>query len=321
MTILWANLVFIANIICCVSVLKRLRMVFDASISHTLLKPRYILFKREPGNILLQKQYDTIKMFDVNRRYAQVVKDNLKNKIIPTGEIISTYCKKYSKLIIITPGGINGFYMMGIIKYITERICLDDYIFSGASAGAWCCLFLCLKTPVKFITLLPKILADLQDILYTSNSLYHILYSLKSMILEVTTTSDYDFERLFIGVLRYEAYSLTTNIYSNFTSLEDAIDCCISSSHIPFITGEFSYMYQGRCVFDGAFSKYPFLNAYTPTIVIDPNIWKPMSYGIFLQAMSVSTKNVNISEMFWDGYRDTVINGEMLMEMLDSPSV
>ena len=79
------------------------------------------------------------------------------------------------------------------------------------------------------------------------------------MIMEVTSTADYDFERLFIGVLRYEAYSLTTNIYSNFTSLEDAIDCCISSSHIPFITGEFSYMYQGRCVFDGAFSKYPFL--------------------------------------------------------------
>lgn len=321
MTILWSKLVFVSNIICCIGILKRLRILFGSPILYKQLKPRYIIFKRDPDDILLQKQYDTIKMFDVNRRYDQVVTDNLKNKIIPKEEIISTYCKKYSKLIIITPGGINGFYMMGIIKYITERVCLDDYIYSGASAGAWCCLFLCLKTPLKFISLLPKILADLQDILYTSNSLYHLLYSLKSMILAVTTTSDYDFERLFIGVLRYEAYSLTTNIYSNFTSLEDAIDCCISSSHIPFITGEFSYMYQGRCVFDGAFSKYPFLNTCTPTIVIDPNIWKPMSYGIFLQAMSVSTKNVNIPEMFWDGYRDTVINGEMLVELMDSTSV
>ena len=49
------------------------------------------------------------------------------------------------KVITISPGGFRGFYMLGLCKYLKENYELEDYIFSGASAGAWNSLFLSLK--------------------------------------------------------------------------------------------------------------------------------------------------------------------------------
>jgi hypothetical protein len=302
------RVIFMSNLICYATVFMYLNIY--KSMSKILPMKRAICQYN-----FLKKQTDLVAMFNKNRIYPQTVIDNVTNAGISKEEFTNRYSKQYSKLLIVTPGGINGFYMMGIIKYIIERINIDDYIFSGASAGAWCCLFLCLKNPIKFIELMPTILTDLQQVT-KSRSLYQILYSLKNTILSITTTSDYNLDRLFIGVLKYENYQLTTTIYTNFTSLEDALDCCISSSHIPFITGEFSYMYHGRCVFDGAFSKYPFVNNYPPSLVIDPTLWKPHTYGLISQARSVSMTNLNIPELFWDGYRDSVINGSVLYDLL-----
>ena len=43
---------------------------------------------------------------------------------------IDNYEKK--KLIILSPGGINGFYMLGVCNYIKDNYNLTNYIFSGA---------------------------------------------------------------------------------------------------------------------------------------------------------------------------------------------
>ena len=50
------------------------------------------------------------------------------------------YHKK--KIITLSPGGFRGFYVLGLCKYIKENYDLTDYVFSGASAGAWNSLFL-----------------------------------------------------------------------------------------------------------------------------------------------------------------------------------
>ena len=56
--------------------------------------------------------------------------------------------------------------------------------------------------------------------------------------------------------------------------MDDAINCCIASSHIPYITGNnFLNKYQDINAFDGGFSKYPYLNIIKPTLHISPNIW------------------------------------------------
>lgn len=65
-----------------------------------------------------------------------------------------------------------------------------------------------------------------------------------------------------------------TNIFSEFNSLEDAINCCIASSHIPFITGGITNRYHNMYTFDGGFSDYPYLNFTENVLHITPGMWK-----------------------------------------------
>lgn len=313
---IWILIVCISNIMCFLTICRYVIQTIPSNRiqGRLLMKPDQ---SRSVIDTILSKQATLLSMCDNKRVYPQIIRDNTKQCLFTKNEFVKEYSTKYSRLMVVTPGGINGFYMLGIIKYLSERVRLDDYIFSGSSAGSWCCLFLCLKHPAKYIRLLPDILTQLHQYSLQKPSLYSILYRLKQTIMSISQTEDYQFDRLFIGVLKYEEYKLTTTIYTNFTSLEDALDCCISSSHIPFITGELSFNYQGTLTFDGAFSKYPFVNVYSPTIVINPAIWKPYDYTLYRQAMSLSTSNMNIVEMFWEGYRDTVINGTLLFDMLD----
>ena len=53
------------------------------------------------------------------------------------------------KIISISPGGFKGVYMLGVCLYIKDHFDLKNYIFSGASAGAWNSLVLCCKKDVK----------------------------------------------------------------------------------------------------------------------------------------------------------------------------
>ena len=50
------------------------------------------------------------------------------------------------KIISIAPGGLKGFYTLGICKYLKENYCLDDYRFYGSSAGSWNSVFLALPS-------------------------------------------------------------------------------------------------------------------------------------------------------------------------------
>ena len=66
------------------------------------------------------------------------------------------------KLIISTPGGLNGFYLLGVSSYLKENYNLTDYLYSGASAGAWNSLFLSFRgNDTEFINNL--IYSDIHD--------------------------------------------------------------------------------------------------------------------------------------------------------------
>ena len=47
-----------------------------------------------------------------------------------------------NRVLSIRAGGLKGFYMFGICKYIKENHNLDNVSMFGASAGAWNSLFL-----------------------------------------------------------------------------------------------------------------------------------------------------------------------------------
>jgi hypothetical protein len=248
-------------------------------------------------------------------KYKQYIHHNLVDNIIEPEELVAKWNGKYKKLLVITPGGFYGFYMLGITRYIKRNIDIDDYVFSGSSAGSWCALFLCLKNKKNITMLLFQLISGMQEIL-VSATMYEFLFEMKRKVLELTTDADYDFERLHIGVLKYENYELKTTIYTGFTSLEDAVNCCISSSNIPFLTGEFAHTYQGSMAIDGVFAKYPYLNVMEPSLVIHPDIWKTPHRKNLGNSLLAKDK-IKLMDLFLDGYNDTIIHHDVVCQFLD----
>lgn len=238
------------------------------------------------------------------------------NKFLDENEYI-----KYKKLISISPGGFKGFYVMGVCKFIKDNYNLDNYIFSGASAGAWNSLLLCFNRDIDEIQ--NKII-DMT--LQNTNKISDIEKRIKIKMLENYQTSDFELRKLFIGVTTFDNHNYKTNttIFTGFDSLEDALDCCIASSHIPLVTGGFTNVYRDILSFDGGFSRYPYLNTTKAALHITPRIWKKDSYNKTLPTMSIndyttlfSKAQYKFSEMVEKGYYDSINNKKELDDVFD----
>ena len=220
------------------------------------------------------------------------------------------------KLIISTPGGLHGFYLMGVSSYIKEHYDLSDCIFSGASAGAWNSLFLCFKGKTsEFIdcVLSPEIynaksLNELERIM--SNNVYQ-KYKNKPEI--------FSLHRMSIGVTLYTfPWKFRLRIYDDFKNLADAIECCVASSHIPFITGSLIFKYRDLVSFDGGFFNYPYINTTTPTLVITANMWESnfTKSNSYQNPLKYSKNNVDFYRLYKEGYKDTQNNKDKLDKLL-----
>ena len=221
------------------------------------------------------------------------------------------------KLITISPGGFKGFYLLGILTYIKEKYNTENLIYSGASAGAWNSLFMTYKgDPLTFVY-------NLLDYNMKKTKITEMEYLLKYKILTNYKDDDFDLKRLFIGVTSLKYFVPCTNIFSDFETLEDAINCCFASSHIPFVTGGLTNKYHNMFTFDGGFSNYPYLNKES-IIHICPSMWSEIknknsknsikrsisTLKKFSEFFSIS-KN-NLLELFDDGYEDAKKNKNYL---------
>lgn len=217
------------------------------------------------------------------------------------------------KLITISPGGFKGFYLMGILAYIKEKYDTSDLIYSGASAGAWNGLFMCYKgDPMSFVYNL------LDYNIKKTKSITELEYYIKYKILANYKDSDFELNRLFIGVTTLKQFSPCINIISDFETLEDAINCCVASSHIPFVTGKITNKYHNLFTFDGGFSDYPYLDK-ERLLHVTPSMWKNKNtnstHKIFRVYNKIKTfsdffsmsKN-NVFELFDDGYQHAKAN-------------
>lgn len=218
---------------------------------------------------------------------------------------------KNKKLISISPGGFQGFYIAGICTYLKENYNLENYIFSGASAGAWNSLFMTFKgEPLDFIM-------DILDDKSMKNfkSINELEYIIKYKILRQYSTDDFDLRRLFIGITTVQSFfKIKTNIFSDFDDLEDALNACIASSHIPFVTGGLTNKYHDMYSFDGGFSKYPYLNITKPTVHINPSLFsnnvtnKKSICDIVDYTTLFSKDRFDLVELFYKGYDDAKNN-------------
>ena len=179
------------------------------------------------------------------------------------------------KLITISPGGLKGFYMLGVAAYIKAHYTLspDKYIFSGSSAGAWIALFMSYKGDGAHIfKILHTFVRELNRD-FRRGSFRTMLINLRALILENFRDEDFALENVFIGITHLDFFMPKTTIYTGFESLRDAVDCCTASSHIPFFTGGAVARYRGLRAFDGGFSKYPYLSLVEPVLEITPGVW------------------------------------------------
>jgi hypothetical protein len=214
------------------------------------------------------------------------------------------------KLITISPGGFKGFYLLGILTYIKEKYDTNNLIYSGASAGAWNSLFMCYTgDPLAFAY-------NLFDYnIKKARSITELEYFLKYKLLSTYKDTDFDLKRLFIGVTTLKNFTPYNNIFSDFETLEDAINCCFASSHIPFITGGLTNKFHNMFTFDGGFSDYPYLDK-ERMLHISPSMWKNAdnnsnsnSIKRIIQSLSqysefFSISKNNLIELFDDGYQD-----------------
>jgi len=186
-----------------------------------------------------------------------------------------TMDKRIDKLICITPGGFYGFYMLGVCKFLRDNYDLNEYKYMGSSAGAWISLLMCYKGDI--LNLIEKL--DMFDNKLKSN-IKKITCNLKNNILKITSDSDFELDKLLIGLSHYEYLSFEPYIYYNFTKLSDALDACIASSHIPFVTSDKMILrFNDKCVFDGGVLDFPyFLDIYNPALIIYPDLWNKKRY-------------------------------------------
>lgn len=231
------------------------------------------------------------------------------------------------KLISISYGGMKGFYELGVLSYIKDNYNMENFIFSGASVGAWNALFMCYKNDSK------KFVYDLLD--YKSikiNDIKEIKYFLKYKVLSSFSNDDFDLRRLFVGVSRLKRFKPVTNIFSDFNNLEDAVKCCIASSHIPLITGVLTNKYYDMYRFDAELTNHQYVNFTENVLNISPSMLKKLnvnendnvnknkkqaflnpftSLNINLESFMM-LKNKNYAELFDNGYEDAKKNKEYL---------
>jgi hypothetical protein len=189
------------------------------------------------------------------------------NNDISCGEknsLVFTDTKKYfkdKKVISLNTEGYYGFYLMGICSYIKDNYNTSDYKFLGSSAGAWNALYMTLKSDPKFM-----INTIVKNDIYKNKNIFQIDYEIKDRILQYYKTNEFDLDKLFISVSTFGQ----TNIYTDFENLEDAIDCCIASSYIPYVTGSIIHKYKSKFIGE-EFEEYPYLNK--DTFFITKSIW------------------------------------------------
>ena len=234
----------------------------------------------------------------------EIIIDKKNNKLYNASDL---YFLKDKKVISISPGGIQGFYFMGIISFIKDHYDLSNVIFTGASAGSWISLFSCYKYSSA------NIVNDLLDYNYSNiKCILDLQLYFKDRLLLNYNSDDFNLQKIFLGVTVLKNLELSTNIFYNFENLEDAIDCCIASSHIPLLTGRFINRYNNEICFDGGFSNMPYLNMNTTILNINLSLWNNdfEDYINYNDLLNVNSNN--FTKMYNNGYKNANKNKNSL---------
>ena len=159
-----------------------------------------------------------------------------------------------TNLITIGPGGLTGFYTLGVASFIKDNYNISQYSFLGASAGSWNALLIACKKPNE------AVINDLfsHDIYDQCKTVSQLLYGYKNYVINNYETQDFELDKLYISVSILKYVFIRPMVVYNFTSIEDAVDGCFFSSYIPTITGDLKFLsYKKPPLLDGGIGRFP----------------------------------------------------------------
>lgn len=208
------------------------------------------------------------------------------------------------KTISIVPGGLKGFYTLGICKYLKETYCLDDHRFYGSSAGSWNAVFLSLPSCYdnyyfdELIKINPKQHSNLNE----------LEMALKNIIVNEPTIKENNFNidtlnwRCNICISEYKGYKFKKIIKSEFNSLDDLLECCIASSHLPYISnGDLFYKYKNKKIIDGGLFRKNYPHFMKTDLLISHKMFNNKDITKYSDL-----KNLNIEKLIYAGYKDAM---------------
>jgi deoxyxylulose-5-phosphate synthase len=154
------------------------------------------------------------------------------------------------------------------------------------------------------------------DVLYRGESADVLLVSVGALA-HIAVEAASQAYREGVGVTVIDNYKTNTTIYNDFENLEDAVNSCIASSHIPLVTGGLVNIYRNMLSFDGGFSKFPYLNASKSVLHIHPNLWNHFSNTTGRMKITdyttlFSKSKFPFRQMVDDGYADSKNNKDFL---------
>jgi len=224
---------------------------------------------------------------------------------------VKDFDKPRDSLISIYPGGLTGFYSLGVSAYIKDNYDVSEYSFLGASAGSWNSLLFTCKRPSEEI--INKLLST--NLFYTSTTLPELTEGIGNHIVSNYKDDDFHLERLYISVSKLSLLRFKPQILYNFNSLNDAVDGCLSSSYIPFVTSKFRRMPINNIIMDGGINSFPpkqissYLNIY-------PSMWgREFSVG---SGFKYPSSHDFFTDMYLQGYHDTKQNKKIMDDFFQS---
>jgi len=215
------------------------------------------------------------------------------------------YSNKESNLpdVIIGPGGVLGFYTLGICHYLVNHFDLHDKHLAGFSSGAFNVLFMRIHPEKRTFFLRGIFNCQVQ-------SNIELLKRVTEFIQNNTVIEDYTLNKTSIAVSHTEGLVL----YDTFFCIKESMRCCNSSSFVPFVTNDTVInFYNHKLSLDSYFLYGKFMQNYdTPPLVITPDMFgrfnNPWLCNILFIFGIHHLQNTTIYQIYLNGYHDATLN-------------
>lgn len=213
--------------------------------------------------------------------------------------------------IVLAPGGLMGFYVLGICHFIKNNYDIKNKKIIGFSAGSLNTIFLSLNKHYDNIFLEELFKLNLHGTMPLPSILNKTIHLINTFhISHFDTTNNY--------------IAVTTNYnklegYNKFLNTSDMTKCGISSSFVPFITyRDIFYFYKGKSTVDGGllYKKYKGQMKPNKHLILNYKMFKRYNnYNI--PGYGLLNKNCSIYDLYILGYSDAFNHKSMLDDYLN----